>query len=593
MPSRSAAGAKKGRQRVRCAIYTRKSSEEGLEQDFNSLDAQQEACEAFISSQRHEGWILVPTRYDDGGYSGGTLERPALQRLLADIRGSKVDAIVVYKIDRLTRSLLDFAKIVEVFDAHSVSFVSITQAFNTTTSMGRLTLNVLLSFAQFEREVTGERIRDKIAASKKKGMWMGGYPPLGYDVKDRKLVVNEAEAETVRYIFRRYQELCSVRLLKEYLDEAGIVSKNRTAPDGRPYGGKPIARGALYHMLQNRIYRGQIVHKNQAYPGEHTPIVDEDLWQKVQTVLATNRVDRGAGKDTRHLSLLAGLVYDAHGEPMTPSHAVKKGVRYRYYVSKSLVTGGNKAAKRGQRIPASHIEALVTGRIRAWLADPVAVLNAVQCNGPDGVAQKSLLDEAARLAGSWQALDAEQLRAILRAGVPRVQVHSDRVDVTLDQMGVALWFNGKDQKPSARPGRDDRERHLMVLTIPARLKRTGIEMKLVVDDGSEPENVDPVLVRLLLRAHAIRARLLEEPSLPLKEIAAEEGISSSYVTRLLRLAFLAPDLVTAILNGRHPPQLTANRLMDDTRLPLDWTAQRELLCTLKPINRPLLKRVSV
>jgi site-specific DNA recombinase len=444
MPRRSAASAKTGRQRVHCAIYTRKSTEEGLEQDFNSLDAQREACEAFIASQKHEGWVALPTYYDDGGYSGGTLERPALQRLLDDIRGSKVDVVVVYKIDRLTRSLLDFAKIVEVFDAHGVSFVSVTQAFNTATSMGRLTLNVLLSFAQFEREVTGERIRDKIAASKKKGMWMGGYPPLGYDLKDRKLVVNEAEAETVRYTFRRYQELGSVRLLKEHLDATGIVSKNRTAPDGRPYGGKPMARGALCHMLQNRIYRGEIVHKTQAYPGEHTPIIDEDLWLGVQKTLATNRVDRGAGKGNHHLSLLAGLIYDAHGEPMTASHAVKKDVRYRYYISKTFVTGNAPGAKRGQRIPAAHIESLVTSRIRAWLADPVAVLNAVQCRGPEAVAQKRLLDEAARHAASWQEFDAERLRAILRAMVTRVQVHSDRVDVTLDQMGVVLWLNAKD-----------------------------------------------------------------------------------------------------------------------------------------------------
>ena len=577
MHRRSAASKKTGRQKVRCAIYTRKSTEEGLEQDFNSLDAQREAGEAFILSQKHEGWVILPTHYDDGGYSGGTLERPALQRLLDDIRGSKVDVVVVYKIDRLTRSLLDFAKIVEVLDAHSISFVSITQAFNTATSMGRLTLNVLLSFAQFEREVTGERIRDKIAASKKKGMWMGGYPPLGYDVKDRKLVLNSAEAETVRYIFRRYQELGSVRLLKEHLDETGIVSKNRIAPDGRPYGGKPVARGALYHMLQNRIYRGEILHKHHAYPGEHRPIVDKDLWQKVQTILAANRVDRGAGKGNHHLSLLVGLIYDAQNEPMTPSHAVKRGVRYRYYVSKSLLTGEKEATK-GQRIPAAHIEALVTGRTRTWLADPIAVLNAVQCCGSDAVAQKRLLDEAARLAGSWQDLDADRLRAILRAAVTRVQVHSDRVDVTIDQMGVALWLNAQDQR-FAHPRADGRERRLMVLTIPARLKRTGIEMRIVVEDGSEPANVDPGLVRLLVRAHAIRARLVEEPSLPLKEIAAEQGISSSYITRLFRLAFLAPDLVTAILNGRHPPQLTANRLMDDTRLPLDWRAQRELLCS--------------
>jgi DNA invertase Pin-like site-specific DNA recombinase len=573
------AGAKKSRRKLRCAIYTRKSTEEGLEQDFNSLDAQRESCEAFIASQKHEGWVGLPTHYNDGGYSGGTLERPALQRLLDDIRGSKLDVVVVYKIDRLTRSLLDFAKIVEVFDAHGVSFVSVTQAFNTATSMGRLTLNVLLSFAQFEREVTGERIRDKIAASKKKGMWMGGYPTLGYEVKDRKLIVNEAEAETVRHIFRRYQELGSVRLLKEHLDAVGIVSKRRVAPDCRAYGGKPIARGALYHMLQNRIYRGKIVHKNEAYPGEHAPIIDDELWQDVQTTLAANRVDRGTGSGNRQLSLLAGLIHDAHGGPMTPSHAVKKGVRYRYYVSKSLLTGDDKATNGGQRIPAAHIEALVTGRIRAWLTDPVAVLNAVQCRGPDAVTQKTLLDEAARLAAGWQDLDVEELRALLRAMVTKVQVHSDRVDVTLDQMGLALRLNAKDSQQSAHAGGDDREQHQTVLTIPARLKRSGIEMRIVVDDGSEPAKVDPVLVRLLLRAHVINSRLLEEPSLSLKEIAAEEGISGSYVTRLLRLAFLAPDIVTAILNGRHPPQLTANRLMDDTRLPLDWTAQRELLCS--------------
>jgi hypothetical protein len=316
--------------------------------------------------------------------------------------------------------------------------------------MGRLTLNVLLSFAQFEREVTGERIRDKIAASKKKGMWMGGYPPLGYDVKDRKLVANEAEAETVRYIFRRYQEFGSVRLLKERLDAEGIVSKRRIARDGRTYGGKPIVRGALYHMLQNRIYRGEMVHKVQAYPGEHAPIIDGDLWQAAQKTLAANRVDRGTGKGNHHLSLLAGLIYDAHGELMTPSHAVKKGIRYRYYVSKNLVTGGVKAERTDQRLPASHIEALVTGRVHAWLADPVVVLNAIQCGGLDAVAQKRLLDEAARLAASWQELDAERLRAILRAAVTRVQVHPDRVAVTLDRMGVALWLNGKAQPQPAR-----------------------------------------------------------------------------------------------------------------------------------------------
>ncbi len=335
-----------------------------------------------------------------------------------------------------------------------VSFVSVTQAFNTATSMGRLTLNVLLSFAQFEREVTGERIRDKIAASKKKGMWMGGYPPLGYDVKERKLVVNEAEAETVRYIFRRYQELRSVRLLKEHLDAAGIVSKRRTAPDGRPYGGKPIARGALYLMLQNRIYRGEIVHKDQAYPGEHDPIVDEDLWHGVQTTLATNRVDRGAGKGTRQLKparrshlRCARRAYDAQS-------CCKEGCPVS--LLRLQIAADRETIRRRRGASASrplNIEALVTGRIRAWLADPVAVLNAVQCCGPDAVAQKKLLDEAARLAARWQDLDVEHLRALLLALVTRVQVHSDRIDVTLDQMGVALCLNAEpDKRQPAHPG---------------------------------------------------------------------------------------------------------------------------------------------
>ena len=363
--------------RLRCAIYTRKSSDEGLEQAFNSLDAQREACAAFVLSQKHEGWSVLPTLYDDGGYSGGTLDRPALQRLLADIADAKVDVVVVYKIDRLTRSLFDFAKIVEAFDARGVSFVSITQQFNTTTSMGRLTLNVLLSFAQFEREVAGERIRDKIAASKKKGMWMGGLPPLGYDVRDRKLVVNQEEAKTVLHIFRRYVELRSVRALKVELDAAGIRSKRRTFADGTVYGGHKLSRGALYLMLQNRIYRGEITHKGNAYPGEHKAIVDKALWDKVQAVLAENRVDRTTGADAKYPSLLAGLAFDDSGERLTPTHAVKKGTRYRYYVSKSLITGAAKDHSQGRRIPAGNLESLVIGRLRAFLADEGALLSAI------------------------------------------------------------------------------------------------------------------------------------------------------------------------------------------------------------------------
>ncbi|GLK76459.1 hypothetical protein GCM10008171_17130 [Methylopila jiangsuensis] len=308
MASRKAAVRTIGRAKLRCAVYPRKSSEQGLEQEFNSLDAQREACEAYVASQRHEGWILSPVLYDDGGFSGGSMERPALQRLLADIAAGEIDVVVVYKVDRLTRALSDFARIVELFDRHRVSFVSVTQAFNTTTSMGRLTLNVLLSFAQFEREITGERIRDKIAASKKKGMWMGGQPPLGYDVRERKLVVNEAEAANVRSIFRRYIELGSVRELKAELDASSVISKLRMAADGSRYGGKPFSRGALYLMLSNRIYRGDIVHKTEVYPGEHAAIVDEALFAEAQSILADNRVERTTGSTAAEPSLLAGIV---------------------------------------------------------------------------------------------------------------------------------------------------------------------------------------------------------------------------------------------------------------------------------------------
>ena len=351
--------------RIRCAIYTRKSSEEGLEQEFNSLDAQREACEAYIKSQKSAGWIALPEMYDDGGISGGTMDRPALQRLLTDIAAGRVDTVVVYKVDRLTRSLADFAKIVDAFDAKGVSFVSVTQQFNTTTSMGRLTLNMLLSFAQFEREVTGERIRDKIAASKQKGMWMGGLPPLGYDVADRKLIVNAAEADTVRHIFHRYAELKSVLDLKEELDVAGIVSKARLDRFGHASGSQPIARGALYHMLQNRIYRGEIVHKDKAYPGLHEAIIDEELWNEVQAALAENRVERVTRSGAGAPSLLAGLVYDASGERMSPTHANKKGTRYRYYVSQSLIKRDRAQAKDAAcRVPAAELETLVEDRRR-------------------------------------------------------------------------------------------------------------------------------------------------------------------------------------------------------------------------------------
>lgn len=558
---------------VRCAIYTRKSSNEGLEQDFNSLDAQREACEAFILSQKQEGWIALPEMYDDGGISGGTIDRPALKRLLADIEAHRVDAVVIYKVDRLTRALSDFAKIVAVFDKHGVSFVSVTQQFNTTTSIGRLTLNMLLSFAQFEREVTGERIRDKIAASKKKGMWMGGNPPLGFDCKDRNLVVNEIEAKTVRHIFRRYLEVESVRLLKDQLHADGVISKLRRASDGSTYGGKPLARGALYLMLQNRIYRGEIVHKDKSYPGLHQAIVDQKLWDEVQAVLARNRVAREAGGDANQPGLLAGLLHDARGQPMTPTHAIKKGKRYRYYVSRPLLAE-RAGATCGQRLPAASLEPLIVERIRVLLADPGTLLDALQGHLKSVAMQRQLIDRAGQIAKSLPELSGQDLKVFIQRIASRIQVHNDRVEITVDPVGLLVLLSGFQGNTATA---DLKGMAPIVLTVEARLKRTGIEKRMVLGNGLEAATADPSLLRIIARAHSIRARLFDDTTLSLKEIAKEEDVVGSYVTRLLRLSFLAPDIVAAILKGEQPPELTASRLAKSKNLPLDWTEQRKVL----------------
>src|SRR6516165_4427101 len=411
--TRAAGGNTRRNARVRCAIYTRKSSEEGLQQEFNSLLAQREACEAFITSQRHEGWVCLRAGYDDGGFSGATLDRPALQRLLADIAAGRVDTVVVDKIDRLTRSLADFAKIVEILDTTCASFVSVTQQFNTTTSMGRLTLNVLLSFAQFEREVIGERIRDKIAASKQRGMWMGGVPPLGYRVQDRKLVIIDSEAELVRSIFRCYAELGSVRLLKADLEAGAIKSKSWTSVAGRVIGGKPLSRGPLYLMLRNRTYRGEIVHKGQSHPGEHPPIIDHPLWDAVQMRLAGNTAERHSATRTDQPSLLAGMLFDTEGNRMTPSYAVKRSRRYRYYVSRPLITQDHRECSTALRIPAAEIEPLVTSRVRQWLLDPGGIYQATRLADPS--AQRWLIARAVEIGKSWTKLPATRQRAFLTA----------------------------------------------------------------------------------------------------------------------------------------------------------------------------------
>jgi DNA invertase Pin-like site-specific DNA recombinase len=560
--------------RIRCAIYTRKSTEEGLEQEFNSLDAQRESCEAYIASQKHEGWVCLPDMYDDGGISGATLERPALKRLLSDIDTHRIDAVVVYKVDRLTRSLNDFAKIVEVFDAHRVSFVSVTQQFNTTSSMGRLTLNMLLSFAQFEREVTAERIRDKIAASKRKGMWMGGNVPLGYDVKDRKLIINVGEAESVCHIYRRYAELGSVRTLKDELDRDGIVSKVRVNRYGRITGGAPFARGALYLLLQNRLYRGEIVHKEHCYPGLHQEIISEKLWDRVQRTLTANRIKQGAAIGIGEPSILKGLIHDATGQRMTPTHAVKAGRRYRYYVSRRLITSNSDEASDGQRIPAADIEPLVIHRIRRFLLDPSALID--NCGLADEAAgkQEQLVKEANDLACTLTDPSAPDSRNHLKRLVTRVQVLNDHLEITLDRNGL-LTLLEPDHVIALSV--DTLPVDPIILPVEARLSRTGIGKRMVLTDGTEPDNPNPSLIRLVARAFTVRQRLLDNTQLTLREIAAEEKIGDSYVTRLLRLSWLAPDIITAILKGKQPPELTARHLIAFKNLPIDWAEQKKAL----------------
>ena len=561
---------------VRCAVYTRKSSEEGLEQEFNSLDAQREACEAYVLSQRHEGWLVLPEMYDDGGVSGGTIERPALQRLLADIRAKKIDTVVVYKVDRLTRSLSDFAKIVDVFDTNGVSFVSITQSFNTTTSMGRLTLNMLLSFAQFEREVTGERIRDKIAASKKKGMWMGGVTPLGYDVRDRKLVVNEAEAETVRHIFRRYAQLRSVRLLQRELAAGGIVSKRRVDRFGSERGGMPLARGAIYLLLQNRIYRGEIVHGESSYPGEHDAIVDEALWDAARKLLAENRVERQTGATASVPSVLAGLLYDDAGERMVPTHANKKGTRYRYYVSQNLIKRGRAGGSDpGWRVPAADIESLVEQRVVSFLGDAEAIF-AATTSAVIGLPQRNAVIAAAgSLARRWPDEPGSSRRLLLQRLVRRITVHREVIEIAVRPSAIpAVAANDPSVPDAAGAAATPDDESIITLSVPARLQRTGLEMRLLVEGagGGSRGHPDRGLLRLLARAHHFNAMLHEAQGRTMIDLAREVGVTPSYFTRVLRLSFLAPDIVKTIMHGRQPSHLTA-KLLARTELRPGWSDQ--------------------
>ncbi len=415
------------KQKLRCAVYTRKSTEEGLEQEFNSLDAQREACEAYVASQKPEGWLLVPDRYDDGGFSGGTLERPALQRLLADIEANKVDVVVVYKIDRLSRSLMDFAKLVEVFDRNEVTFVSVTQSFNTTTSMGRLTLHILLSFAQFEREVIGERIRDKFAASRRKGMWMGGWAPLGYDIKDRKLILNESEARLIQSIFMRFARGIQPQILIEQLAKEGALNKN----------GKPIDKGYIYRVLNNRVYLGKAVHKGTAYPGEHNPIIERDLWDRVHALISASPRARTKRPLGRTPAVLKGLIFGPTGAAMTPAHTRRGGRLYRYYVSMDTIRTGA-CASPIRRIAAAQIEAVVIAQIRAMLQSPeiiVATWRAARRTIKE-LTERQVADELHRFDDLWSELfPAEQAR-IVQLLVERVDLSEKGADITLKIEGL-------------------------------------------------------------------------------------------------------------------------------------------------------------
>jgi DNA invertase Pin-like site-specific DNA recombinase len=559
--------------RQRCAIYTRKSSEEGLEQEFNSLAAQREACEAFIRSQRNEGWVLVRTRYDDGGFSGGNLERAALQDLIADIRAGRIDIVVVYKVDRLTRSLADFARLVELFDAEGVSFVSVTQQFNTTSSMGRLTLNVLLSFAQFEREVTSERIRDKIAASKKKGMWMGGNVPLGYDASERTLVINPAEAETVRCIFGLYRELGCVRRVKEEADRLGLRTKCSTTANGAERGGKPFSRGHLYTLLSNPIYTGRIAHRGELHPGQHPTLIDDETWSAVRDQLAANMSNHRRRTKAAEASLLAGLLVDARGERLTPSHAVKKGRRYRYYLSAALITDAGTDRAQGWRLAAREIEEAVIRILVGALTNPTRLVERFGAADMPSDQLRKLLGRAARMAATLAGSPGERAK-LVRELVEQIIIDEKTIIIKLRQ---AALLGGDDPSSALEAASEG----AVELTAAVAFVRRGAETILVLPGLAQQKyssRCDPALIKAIARGRAWFEELATGRVRSLQELAKRDGISRRYIRRLVGLAFLSPQLVEAILQGRQPVELTTTRLTEFD-LPLNWSEQHKLLAS--------------
>jgi site-specific DNA recombinase len=517
---------------VRCAIYTRVSTDQGLEQDFNSLDAQYDASQAYIRSQAHAGWTLQRVKYDDGGFSGGNTDRPALQRLLEDVGAGKVDVIVVYKVDRLTRSLADFAKLVELFDKHNVSFVSVTQQFNTTTSMGRLTLNVLLSFAQFEREVTSERIRDKISASKRKGLWVGGMAPLGYDTKDRKITVNAAEADRVRTIFRSYLKLGSLNLLMADLRKRGIVTKLRKLKTGERIGGIPFARGSLAQLLRNRFYIGEVAFKGEILKGEQPAILNRALFDAVQARL-NEQVTNHKGKWMKSEALLTGRIFDDRGNRMTPSHARRGNVKYRYYLSCALLQGTAERAGSVRRVPATDVEALVIKSVREHIKPS------------QPIDDRSLITRVAR------------------------------VEVQPKQLVIRLTEEPK-QTGNRKKARPNGALHVPWQRTPSTRRR-----EILLPEGMPPQHARPIrsetratLVAAIARGRHWLDELTTDPSVTTESIAKRENCSIRKVNMTISLAFLAPNLVKAAIDGRLPHGMGVARLTD---LPPEWSRQHELL----------------
>jgi site-specific DNA recombinase len=535
---------------LRCAIYTRKSSEEGLEQSFNSLHAQREACEAYIKSQAHEGWVCLPACYDDGGFSGGTMDRPGLTALMADIDRGQIDIVVVYKVDRLTRSLMDFAKIVDAFDLRKVSFVSVTQAFNTTTSMGRLTLNVLLSFAQFEREVTGERIRDKIAASKKKGLWMGGNLPLGYERQDNTLAINPAEAEQVRTIFERYLAVGSVDNLRSELAARGIRSKRRVTRKGDTIGGENFSRGALYHLLSNQHYRGLIRHKDQVHAGLHSAIIDEPLFDAVQSRLAEQRVMRSTRTTRPAAARLVGRLFLQDGTPLTPSFAYGRGGRsYSYYIASGDKGDEGPLQAPPRRLPAAPLEMFVQEALARMVGDPDA---------------------------SWVALSPLLIKIEVRSEEVHLILNSEKLfgdeSVELAQDALRARLSSDERLLSeAQPGG-------MRLCIRRRLSFRGGRSWLI--DGKEPAAVkpslDPILIDGLKNAHATLATAGVDPNAHKFSRDAKSPVHP-YQRKLCLLAMLAPDLQVAVVEGRIPRNVTLHDLISGSPMPLLWRDQRDWL----------------